>query len=277
MGDFIIIKSYYDLLLQTTITLTDILKSYPDAKVSYDRVFEILKTDTENNGHTILDEINSIELKNVTLNFDGRNIINNLSYKFQKGKMYLIKGNNGTGKSTLVKMILGLYIDEFDGEITYNDINIKDIDLYYIREKRISFMDQEPLLLHSDFYKNITQNLDIIDKDQYRHINTLINAINLKLDREKGTGKILTSNKDFSGGEKQKISFIRSIIKRPTVMVMDEPTSALDYRTTKFIIDKIKEIKKDKIILIVSHDERLNCLADEIIKLEDLNEFKLAE
>lgn len=276
VGDFIIIKSYYGLLLNTATTLTNILKSYPDAKVSYNRIFDILNTDIEHNGNYVLNEISSIELKNVTLNFDDRNIIHKLCYKFEKGKVYLIKGNNGAGKSTLVKLILGLYIDEFDGEIKFNDINIKDIDLYNVRRNLISVMDQEPLLLHTDFYENITQGLEDVDKNLYNFINEMIYDINLKLERDSETDKVLTSNKDFSGGEKQKISFIRSIIKNPYVLVMDEPTSALDHTTTMHIIDKIKDFKHNKIILIISHDERLDCLADEIIKLENSTELELS-
>ncbi|HFL3197826.1 TPA: ATP-binding cassette domain-containing protein, partial [Clostridioides difficile] len=152
IGDFIIIKSYYEILLQSVIYFTGVLKSYPDAKVSYNRIFEILDTKLESNGDIRLNDIDSIELKNIAIEFDGRNIINNFNYVFEKGNVYLIKGNNGSGKSTLVKLLLGLYIEEFKGDVIYNNTNIKDIDMYYVRQKLISIMDQEPLLLHSDFY-----------------------------------------------------------------------------------------------------------------------------
>ncbi|HFL2485559.1 TPA: ATP-binding cassette domain-containing protein [Clostridioides difficile] len=268
IGDFIIIKSYYEILLQSVIYFTGILKSYPDAKVSYNRIFEILDTKLESNGDIRLNDIDSIELKNIAIEFDGRNIINNFNYMFEKGNVYLIKGNNGSGKSTLVKLLLGLYIEEFKGDVIYNNTNIKDIDMYYVRQKLISIMDQEPLLLHSDFYKNITQNLNEVDNKTSELIDNMINDINLKLNKNNESGTILNSNNDFSGGEKQKIALIRAIAKDPDIIVMDEPTSALDRETTNFLIEKIKTLKKNKIILIVSHDEKLNCLADKVIHIE---------
>ncbi|HFL2404840.1 TPA: ATP-binding cassette domain-containing protein [Clostridioides difficile] len=268
IGDFIIIKSYYEILLQSVIYFTGVLKSYPDAKVSYNRIFEILDTKLESNGDIRLNDIDSIELKNIAIEFDGRNIINNFNYVFEKGNVYLIKGNNGSGKSTLVKLLLGLYIEEFKGDVIYNNTNIKDIDMYYVRQKLISIMDQEPLLLHSDFYKNITQNLNEVDNKTSELIDNMINDINLKLNKNNESGTILNSNNDFSGGEKQKIALIRAIAKDPDIIVMDEPTSALDRETTNFLIEKIKTLKKNKIILIVSHDEKLNCLADKVIHIE---------
>lgn len=262
VGDFIIIKNYYDLLLQTTINFTSILKSYPDAKVSYDRVFEILETNLETNGNIKLDNINSIELKNVSIKFDNKIILGNLNYKFEKGNVYLIKGNNGVGKSTMLKVILGLYIDDFKGEINYNGFNIKDLNLYDIREEQISFLDQEPLLLHSDLYKNIT-NIEIDNKKE-SEITSLIKEFNLK---EKVNDDIKSSSKNLSGGEKQKISLIRCILKNPDVIIMDEPTSALDLHTISILFDKIKAIKSNKIIIIVSHDKKLDTIADKLIYL----------
>lgn len=269
IGDFIIIQNYYLLLLQSISYLTSTLKSYPEVKVCYNRVLEILNTDIEENGKILMNSINSINLKNINLKFDNKTIINNFNYLFEKGKVYIIKGENGVGKSTLIKLILGLYIDEFHGNIFYNDFNIKDINIYDSRKRLISIIDQEPLMIHSDLYENITQNIDNMD---YKSMNNLIdtfnlNGLNYNIDQE------LNYQKVFSGGEKQKISIIRSLLKNPDVIVMDEPTSALDINSTKILIDKIKKLKSNKIIIIISHDKRLDCISDEIIQLKNSSEL----
>lgn len=124
-------------------------------------------------------------------------------------------------------------------------------------------------MIHSDLYENITQNIDNMD---YKSMNNLIdtfnlNGLNYNIDQE------LNYQKVFSGGEKQKISIIRSLLKNPDVIVMDEPTSALDINSTKILIDKIKKLKSNKIIIIISHDKRLDCISDEIIQLKNSSEL----
>jgi ABC-type bacteriocin/lantibiotic exporter with double-glycine peptidase domain len=272
IGDFIVIKSYYVMLLESVYNLTNILKTYPNAKVSYDRLNSILETKNEINGKFNLESIDSIEINNLNFKYDEKNIINNFNYKFDKGNVYLIKGSNGSGKSTLLKVILGLHIDDFEGEIVYNGINIKDIDLYEIRKNIISIVDQEPLLLYSDIYRNITQNVKDIDVD-FNLIKELIKEFNLK-----NIGSDFKNNNiTFSGGEKQKISIIRSLIKDYNVIIMDEPTSALDTNSTEYFLKKINTIKNDKIIIIISHDREIEQISDKIIYMNQNENLNLSK
>ncbi len=260
VGDFIIIQNYYLTILKGISNLTSILESYPDTKVSFDRVMEIFDEKVESNGEKMISGINSIELKNIGINFYDKDIINNFNYVFNKGCIYLIKGDNGSGKSTLVKLLLGLYIDEYKGKVTFNDIDIKDLNLYEIRKKYVSIIDQEPILIHDDLYKNIYQDLNISITTIDKMIDDM--DINLKI-----KDKSLIDVSKLSGGEKQKISIISAILKNGDLLILDEPTSALDSKATQKLIDIIKKEKKEKIIIIISHDKRLDNICDKFIEL----------
>lgn len=274
IGDFIIIKSYYSIILNTISNLTNILKSYPEAKVCHNRITEILSIPKEKNGEKILKSINSITLENLDLKINKTQILKQVNYKFELGKVYIIKGVNGSGKSSLIKSVLGLYLSDIKGKIMYNDTDINNLDLYHIRKKIISFLDQEPVLLHSTIYENLTQDIDNINFD---NLYDLINKFNLNLPESDKKRHSYELN-HFSGGEKQKISLIRILMKETNLIIMDEPTSALDSNSINILKNILMQIQKNKIIIIVSHDERIYDIADTVINFEDINSnYKIHE
>lgn len=144
-----------------------------------------------------IDEIDTIELSNVSFSYDGyKNIIDRFNYKFQRGKIYCIVGKNGTGKSTPINLILGIFNDYYTGEILYNSIEIKKLDMYYIRKKIIGISEQEPKLINDSIFNNITYGVEMYNceeiKDLLEKLNFLIQAV--KKDR---IVLIITHNKEF--------------------------------------------------------------------------------
>lgn len=263
IGSFIIIKNYYTMILESVSNIIEAIKIYPDTLVSHNRIMDILNVPKESNGASIIKSINSIELKDVTFSYNGKNILEHFSYIFNKSNVYLIRGYNGVGKSTLINILLGLYIDDYRGSIYYNGKDIRFIDLYDVRKKIVGVLEQEPILLNMSLRDNLVSNLETVQNDTiYFWINKL-NMIELqdRLDKENDCYI------KVSGGEKQKIALTRMFLKDADVVIMDEPTSALDVSSTKILVDVIKEIKKDKIILLISHDKSLNCCADYILDL----------
>lgn len=265
VGDFIIIKSYYLMLLGTVSNFTGTLKAYPEAKVSFNRILEILDTTQEPNGEKIVKNIETINIEDLNLTLNKNKILSNINYTFKKGNVYLIKGYNGAGKSSFIKTILGLYINEFKGSINYNNLKLQEIDLYDVRETKIAILDQEPLLIHSNIYENLTYNNDNID---IKRLNQLIEEFDINSIYIKYKDSVDEDIKNLSGGEKQKISIIRTLMRNTDVIVMDEPTSALDIKSIEVLKNKINEIKENKIIIIISHDDKLNNISDEVIQLE---------
>lgn len=242
-------------------------KSYQDALISYDRLEQILNEQKEMNGKIQINTIDSIELNNVSFSYDSyKNIINKFNYKFEKGKIYCIAGENGSGKSTLINLILGIFNDYYNGEIFYNSTEIKKLDMYYVRRKIIAICEQEPKLLNDSILNNITYGIDIYDYDE---IIDLANKLNLHVQKfSQGLDtNIYEAAKNISGGEKLKISLIRTFLKKSDVIILDEPTSALDFNTIQKLGSFIQSIKKDKIIIIVTHNEEFLNIADDILHL----------
>lgn len=208
-------------------------------------------------------------MKNLTFSYAHKKIlINNFSFELKKGFSYAIVGNNGSGKSTLIDLILGILNKNYSGDILYNNINIKKLDMYDIRKNLISIVEQEPYLNTDTILNNITLNCDNIDNDR---ISDLLVKFNLKkvIDSlPNGLETVITDTiKNLSGGERQKIAVINSILKNPDLIILDEPTSALDKNSIKILENILNELKLNKIIVLISHDKDFYNICDYIINI----------
>lgn len=262
VGEFIAIQGYYKLVMSSIEEAAGLLKQYPDYKVSYARLMEIWNTPRENRGQLSLNNIYTIKVKDLELAFRDQSIFNRFSCEFKKGKIYLIKGKNGIGKSTLIKTILGLYISEMKGNIWYNDHDIKDIDLYSLRKKQIAIIDQDSEFFFDSVKENISLNIPEFNVQQVQELKSMFN---LQISDQKYVSNITSAQ--LSGGERQKIAIIRAMLKNPQILLLDEPTSALDNKSVNILLSEIKKGKKERITIIISHDDRCDIIADEIISL----------
>jgi len=143
IGEFIIIKGYYVMVMNSLGEFAGILKLIPDARVAYNRLIEILNLDKEINCRKYLSGITKISGENIKLILHEKLILGELNFQFEKGNIYLIKGIKGAGKSSLIKCILGLYMEEMEGTIKYNENSIENLDLYNIRKNIVSVVDQD--------------------------------------------------------------------------------------------------------------------------------------
>lgn len=269
IGDFTLINSYCNMIVSSTTYYLTLGENYQKSKASYLRLKKLLDIPNETNGTLTIKELKSISLKNLTFSYAHKRIlINNFSFELKKGFSYAIVGNNGSGKSTLIDLILGILNKNYSGDILYNNINIKKLDMYDIRKNLISVVEQEPYLNTDTILNNITLNCD--DIDNYR-ISDLLVKFNLKkvIDSlPNGIETIITDTiKNLSGGERQKIAVINSIFKNPDLIILDEPTSALDKDSIKVLENILNELKSNKIIILISHDKDFYNICDYIINI----------
>ena len=204
-----------------------------------------------------------IKLDKVSKKFNKK-LFNHFSYEFNKGKIYSIIGTSGCGKSTLLSMIANK-TKIYSGNIYYNDIDIRSIKNYTFENVGYVYQDYQ-------LFDNLTglENILLyfkIKKINYDHhlykINTLAKHFNVY--------KVINQQvKYMSGGEKQRIAIIKALIKDPEILLFDEPSSALDSYTSKLLIDYLHTIKKDKVIIIVTHDLTLANKCDEVIDFDNL-------
>ena len=268
IGIFIVISNYYSMLLNSIRYFFNLGKKYQDNLVSYNRIMELLNMRQEINGKYKMEKINTINIKDLEFGYEEDYLIfRKFNYCFEKGRIYGIKGKNGTGKTTLLYLIIGLFINDYDGKIEINEKDIKELDLYAMRCSVLGITEQEPNLINTTLEKNILLHNDFnnVKLKEYLNMLGLEGYLNNK---EKGMKTIINDkSENISGGEKQKISILRQLVMNPEVMMFDEPTSALDNISKAKFIEHLNKIREHKIIIIISHDNSLDELYDEILEL----------
>lgn len=212
------------------------------------------------------DSLNSIELKDVTFSCNNKDIIKNLSFNFEKGKKYAIMGSVGSGKSSLVKVIAGLYKHN-TGNIIYTKDNTYK---YNNMSSNIAYVPQETYI----FEDTLINNLTLYSNYTQQQINYVIDAckINEIIEKlPKGIDTMLSCDEtNLSGGEKQRIGVARALLRNSNVLLLDEYTSSMDSVSSKYLENIIMNIK-DKIIIFITHkiDSEILSACDEILILED--------
>ena len=254
IGYFTILSNYLTYILETTSSMLNFSSIYQTTKASYDRTQELYNISKTIQGIEDIDEIESIDIKNLSFSYKNKKIIDDFTYEFKKNNVYILKGENGSGKSTLIKLITGMENSYF-GQININGKNIKTINMNNILKKNITVVEQEPNLLGGELRKLIS----VINKDI--NSNRSIELFKkLGLNEEFNINDLIidNSNSNISGGEKQKIAIFLGILKESNVMILDEPTSALDGESKLLLVELLKEVKKDKIIILISHEKSLD-------------------
>ena len=211
-----------------------------------------------------------IKLENVTKIYSrskkGNPSLNNISFVLPNKGMVFIIGKNGSGKSTLLNMIGGL--DKLSsGNIEINGKKLSSFsssDYNSYRSSFVGFIFQDYCLLENLTVKeNIELSLDLLNEHNDDKVNNIINLVKLNEHIDKYPSEL-------SGGEQQRVAIARTLVKNPSVILADEPTGNLDTKTSKIILDSLKELSKEKLVIIISHDmDETTLYADRIIELSD--------
>jgi ABC-type multidrug transport system fused ATPase/permease subunit len=186
-----------------------------------------------------------IKLENVSFSYDsGRIIIHDLSFKHNGPGIIAVCGKSGSGKTTLIDLIAGLY-KQNDGEIKVSG--------------SLAVVSQDAYIFNDNIYENVRIAKPDASDDEVKNA--------LKLSGADNFAENCMDFTDLSGGQKQRISLARAILTNADIWLLDEPTSALDSDTEKIILDTIKMVSKDKLILVSAHRQSLIDLAERRINL----------
>jgi ABC-type multidrug transport system fused ATPase/permease subunit len=235
-----------------------IIVNYPSMQIFQNMYNERLK---ERNFQDITNNLfQEINLLNVNFSIKEKKLIDNFSYKFKKGNIYCIKGKSGSGKTSLIYALLGLY--KFNsGKFTIDNIEIKNEILW---GEKIGYVSQFPIILDLTLADNLfiddIKNLSAEEKNYFFDFG--IEKIILNSSEVDKSGL-----RNLSGGEKQRLSIVKALLRKPKVLIMDEPFSSLDYKNSLIVIQKLKQLKKDSIIILSSHEDIFDDQFDKIIKL----------
>lgn len=194
-----------------------------------------------------------IVLQNICKKYNNIEVLHNINYKFECGKIYVIKGVSGSGKSTLLNILSGIDLN-FSGNYLYNGKRIKEIR----KETNIGYIMQHSMLV---LKFNIIDNLKMVKNDTEKivyyaklfNINHILNKY----------------PNEISGGERQRVSIIRALLSGDEIILADEPTASLDINNAKKIVKEFKKLKNlNKIVIITTHEDCFDVVADEIIQLD---------
>ena len=238
-----------------------------------DRCFEIIDTHTElpekADGIQLEKFEKSIEFNNVVFGYDKRNIIDGVSFSIPKGSLVAVVGSTGSGKTTLANLIARFY-DVRSGSVTIDGNDVRDCDVKSLR-RLIGIVNQDPLLFNTTIAENISYGCSNKTMDDIVKAAREANAENFITDGRHPDGyNTVVGEKGFllSGGEKQRVSIARAILKNPPILILDEATSALDTVTEKLVQTALNQVMKDRTVFAIAH--RLSTIknADKIIVLD---------
>jgi ATP-binding cassette subfamily B protein len=273
VGQIITLQFYSFFIFGPLQEMGNVILSYREAEASLNNFQIIINTPIEvkPSAPIKINEIERLKFDSVTFKHKSSNYnaLSNISFEVNKGQTIAFVGPSGAGKSTLVKLLVGLYAAP-EGNIYYNDINSKEMDIDELRHQ-LGFVTQDTQL----FSGSIKENLLFVKP------NATEDEINLSLDQascrnllarsENGLETIIgEGGMKLSGGEKQRLSIARALIRKPRLLVFDEATSALDSITEEEISNTIKDIanKKEHITVLIAHRLSTIMHADSIYVLE---------
>ena len=273
-GDMVVFSSYAMQVIFSFLMLALVFMMIPRASVSAKRINEVLDTKISLEDGTIdkSDNLGIVEFKNVSFKYPDAEeyILENISFKVEKGQTVAFIGSTGSGKSTLINLIPRFY-DVTDGEVLVDNINVKDYKLEHLYNK-LGYVSQKAIM----FDETVKNNVAYGENGKKKNEELIKKAIEVaqgkefveKLD-DKYNSHISQGGSNISGGQKQRLSIARAIARDPEIYIFDDSFSALDYKTDSLLRKSLKKHTKDATILIVAQRIGTIMNADKIIVLDE--------
>ena len=213
-----------------------------------------------------------LSLQNICFSYDRTPVLQNVSYEFEKGKMYCIIGKSGAGKTTLLSLLSGL-ASPSGGEIIYNGKNAAKIDKYTFRSKYIGVVFQSfNLITKYTALENVILSMDVAGykcKNKKQRAIELLHSVGLNEDE--ANRRVLK----LSGGQQQRVAIARALSYNPDIILADEPTGNLDTETQNEIMNIFRELtNQGKCVILVSHSPDVAAMCDERYELVKLGRTK---
>ena len=215
-----------------------------------------------------------LSLRNISFSYGKTPVLRDISYEFEKGKIYCIVGKSGAGKTTLLSLLSGL-ASPSSGEIIYDGKNVAKIDKYTFRSKYIGVVFQSfNLITKYTALENVILSMDVAGytvKNKKQVALELLNSVGL--DEDEANRRVLK----LSGGQQQRVAIARALSYNPDIILADEPTGNLDTETQNEIMHIFRDLaEQGKCVILVSHSPDVAGMCDERYELQKLVRAKKA-
>ena len=262
-GQVVALYNYMAQILIELIKLTNLLLIIPKTIASAGRINEMFEVENSVKSGSQKLESDKIDLKfeDVCLNYtkEGNEALSNINFEIQTGQTLGIVGGTGSGKTSIINLIPRFY-DATSGKIKINGKDIKKFDVEDLR-KNIGIVMQNKVLFSGTIKDNIEFGNRELDERELAKALNIAQASEIIKNKENGLEeKVEENGRNFSGGQKQRLTIARAIAREPKILILDDSMSALDLLTDKKLRDELEKIKKDKILIIVS--QRISTIKD---------------
>ena len=274
-SNMVVFSSYGIQVIFSFLMLTMIFMFLPRAKVSAERINEVLESDisiASGNFKGKTSETGTVEFKNVSFKYPDADeyLLKNISFKVNKGETIAFIGSTGSGKSTLINLVPRLY-DATDGTVLVDGVDVKEYDLHELNN-RIGYIPQKAVM----FTKTVKDNVSYGDNGKVKpSIEKVKEAIKIAQGKsfvekmeDSYDSHIARGGTNISGGQKQRLSIARAIARDPEIYIFDDSFSALDYQTDLKLRQELKKYMKDATTMIVAQRIGTIMNADKIVVLD---------
>lgn len=272
-GDIIALVNYMSQIMLAMVVVADLVVIFTRASASAQRINEIFETKTsvteeKAEKNPTAENDNAIEFRNVSFSYGEGEALKNVTFSIKKGETLGIIGGTGSGKSTFVNLIPRFY-DATKGQVLVNGIDVKKYEIETLREK-IGVVAQKTVLFKGSLRKNMQWGKEKATDEE------IIKALKIAQSWdfvEKLPGKLVfdvaQGGKNFSGGQRQRLTIARALVKQPDILILDDSFSALDFATDANLRKELKEQTRGMTVVIVSQRASTIRNADKIVVLDE--------
>ena len=273
VGDITVVVALVNRLYQPVRMLLDVQVDFVRSLALFTRIFEYLdrSVEIENPKNPKTPDLSDcfVEFKNVEFSYENsKEILKGVDFKVPNGKMYAIVGTSGAGKSTVIGLIPRLY-DTKKGDVSISGVNVKDFELSYLR-KNIGMVTQDTYLFNGTILENLLYAKPEASIEEIENACKVANIYDF-IDKLPDRFDTIVGNRGLklSGGEKQRVSIARVILKNPKILILDEATSSLDSVSESLIQSALNNVMKGRTSIVIAHRLSTVMAADKIMLLEN--------
>lgn len=274
VGDMMAFMQYAMQIISSFLMLSVMFIMIPRASVAAGRIAEVLNTNAEITDPTNPQKFNStlkgvVEFKDVSFKYPGaqEDLLKNINFKALPGQTTAIIGSTGSGKSTLVNLIPRFY-DVTKGQILVEGVDIREVSQYDLHNK-IGYVPQKSSLFSGTIASNLKFANDIATEQEFEEAAEIAQAMEFIKDKEKGfLAEISQGGDNISGGQKQRLSIARALIKNPDIYIFDDSFSALDFKTAAALKEALRDKNQGSTFIVVAQRISTIMNAEQIIVLD---------